>query len=224
MDSAIVVFTRDLRLHDNPALHQARTGARQVVPLFVADPALDATRRSPNRARFLAGSLAGLREALRERGADLVIRAGEPAAAVIQLAREVNAGAVYLAGDVSHYAAARRARLERECARHRIDLTFTPGLTVVPPGLAAEPPLAAAPAGRLRREPRRPGRRPDLAPVRLSEVRLRLAARGGDRRARPPRRRGVLPPARLARLLPPGDRGVPRHRQEELPPRRGLAH
>jgi deoxyribodipyrimidine photo-lyase len=166
MDSAIVVFTRDLRLHDNPALHQARTLARQVVPLFVADPALDATRRSPNRARFLAGSLAGLREALRERGADLVIRAGEPAAAVIQLAREVNAGAVYLAGDVSHYAAARRARLERECARHRIDLTFTPGLTVVPPGLAAEPPLAAAPAGRLRREPRRPGRRPDLAPVR----------------------------------------------------------
>ena len=24
MDTAIVLFTRDLRLHDNPALHQAR--------------------------------------------------------------------------------------------------------------------------------------------------------------------------------------------------------
>jgi deoxyribodipyrimidine photolyase len=24
MDTAIVVFTRDLRLHDNPALHQAQ--------------------------------------------------------------------------------------------------------------------------------------------------------------------------------------------------------
>jgi deoxyribodipyrimidine photo-lyase len=35
---------------------------------------------------------------------------------------------------VSHYATARRHRLERECGRHRIDLVFTPGLTVVPPG------------------------------------------------------------------------------------------
>ena len=33
MDTAIVVFTRDLRLHDNPALHQASARARQVVPL-----------------------------------------------------------------------------------------------------------------------------------------------------------------------------------------------
>ena len=37
MDTAIVVFTRDLRLHDNPALHQAYVRARQVVPLFVID-------------------------------------------------------------------------------------------------------------------------------------------------------------------------------------------
>jgi len=134
MDTAIVLFTRDLRLHDNPALHRARERARQVVPLFVADPALDATKRSPNRARFLDESLADLREALRERGADLVLREGEPAAEVIRLAAEVNAEAVYLADDVSHYATARRHRLERECGRHRLDLVFTPGLTVVPPG------------------------------------------------------------------------------------------
>jgi deoxyribodipyrimidine photo-lyase len=130
MDTAIVVFTRDLRLHDNPALHQACAQARQVVPLFVADPAIAAP---PNRARFLAESLADLREALRERGADLVIRDGDPAAEVIRLAADVNANAVYIADDVSHYAAARRHKLERECARHRIDLTLTPGLTVVPP-------------------------------------------------------------------------------------------
>ena len=40
METAIVVFTRDLRLHDNPALHQACARARQVVPLFVVDPAI----------------------------------------------------------------------------------------------------------------------------------------------------------------------------------------
>lgn len=64
MQTAIVVFTRDLRLHDNPALHQACQHARQVVSLFVQDPALPAP---PNRARFLADSLADLRHQLRRR-------------------------------------------------------------------------------------------------------------------------------------------------------------
>jgi len=131
MDTVIVVFTRDLRVHDNPALHQACQQARQVVPLFVADPAISAP---PNRACFLAESLADLRESLRERGADLVLRHGDPAIEVIKLAAEVGATAVYLADDVSHYAVARCHGLERECARHRIDLALTPGLTVVPPG------------------------------------------------------------------------------------------
>jgi hypothetical protein len=56
METAIVLFTRDLRLHDNPALHQACSLARQVVPLFVQDPAITAP---PNRARFLAFSSTG---------------------------------------------------------------------------------------------------------------------------------------------------------------------
>jgi hypothetical protein len=60
MEIAIVVFTRDLRLHDNPALAAACAQARQVVPVFVADEKL--TDVSPNRASFLRESLADLRE------------------------------------------------------------------------------------------------------------------------------------------------------------------
>jgi deoxyribodipyrimidine photo-lyase len=131
METAIVIFTRDLRLHDNPALHQACARSGQVVPLFVADPAIAAP---PNRARFLAESLAVVREELRERGGDLVIRRGDPAAETIRLAREVNAGAVYIADDVSGYAARRRRALARDCASQRLGLHLTPGLTVVPPG------------------------------------------------------------------------------------------
>ena len=131
MDTAIVLFTRDLRVHDNPALHLACSRARRVLPLFVVDPAIAAP---PNRARFLAESLTDLRSALRECGADLVIRHGDPAAEVVKLATETAAGEVVVAGDVSRYAARRRQNLERECARHRLGLTVTPGLTVVPPG------------------------------------------------------------------------------------------
>src|SRR5580658_8912528 len=120
METAIVLFTRDLRLHDNPALHAACARARQVVPAFVLDPAIAGP---PNRIRFLADAVADLREQLRDRGADLVIRSGDPGAT-----------AVYVADDVSHYAARRRRALERDCAQHRLNLVLTPGLTVVPPG------------------------------------------------------------------------------------------
>jgi len=131
MDTAIVVFTRDLRLHDNPALHQACSAARQVVPLFVLDPAIKAPA---NRMHFLAGSLAELREALRERGGDLVIREGDTVAEVIKLARGVSADGIWIADDVSRYATRRHDALAKECEQHRIELTVTPGVTVMPPG------------------------------------------------------------------------------------------
>jgi deoxyribodipyrimidine photo-lyase len=131
METAIVLFTRDLRVRDNPALYLACSGARRVLPLFVLDPAITAP---PNRARFLAASLADLRQGLRERGGDLLIRRGDPAAEVIRLAAETGADAVFVAGDVSRYAERRRWALARACTERRLGLTVTPGLTVVPPG------------------------------------------------------------------------------------------
>ncbi len=131
MENAIVLFTRDLRVRDNPALAMACARARHVVPLFVFDPALTVP---PNRARFLAESVAVLREELRERGGDLMIRRGEPVSEVIGLARQTTAEAVFVAGDVSRYAAHRQQRLARECERHRLALEITPGHAVVPAG------------------------------------------------------------------------------------------
>ena len=87
------------------------------------------TRPSPGRRTGSASwpkSLADLRDALRERGADLLIRTGDPAAEVIKLAAETHADAVYLADDVSHYATRRRLNLERECQAHRLDLDRHP--------------------------------------------------------------------------------------------------
>jgi deoxyribodipyrimidine photo-lyase len=131
MQTAIVLFTRDLRVRDNPALATACARAQHVVPLFVFDPALTVP---PNRARFLAESVAALRDELRERGGDLVIRQGEPVAEVIRLARETAASTVCVAGDVSRYAELRQRRLANECATHRLALEITPGHAVVPPG------------------------------------------------------------------------------------------
>ena len=132
MDTAIVVFTRDLRVQDNPALTGGCGRRPPGGPALRRGPG--ARPSPPNRARFLADSVAVLREELRERGGDLVIRHGDPVAEVIRLATATAAGAVFVAGDVSRYAARREQRLARECARHRMALEVTAGHAVVPAG------------------------------------------------------------------------------------------
>ncbi|KUL42049.1 cryptochrome/photolyase family protein [Actinoplanes awajinensis] len=124
MGTRIALFTRDLRVHDNPLL----VGADQVVPLFVLDPKLSGI--SANRLRFLHQSLADLRQNLRDRGADLVIREGDPVAETARLAAEVDASSVMVAGDVSAYAQRREGRLRDE----RLPVEIAPGVTVLPPG------------------------------------------------------------------------------------------
>ena len=54
MRTAVVVFTRDLRVHDNPALSAAVRAAEYVLPVFVHDPSLpvgENRRRMPRVCR-----------------------------------------------------------------------------------------------------------------------------------------------------------------------------
>ncbi|GAA0488171.1 cryptochrome/photolyase family protein [Streptomyces stramineus] len=112
MDVSIALFTSDLRLHDNPVLGGALRAARRTVPLFVVDSGVAAAGFAvPNRAAFLADALAGLDEALRERGGRLVIRRGDVVEETCRVAAEAGAGEVHLAGDVSGFAQRREERL-----------------------------------------------------------------------------------------------------------------
>ncbi|MEV6488311.1 deoxyribodipyrimidine photo-lyase, partial [Actinoplanes sp. NPDC051633] len=132
MRTAVVLFTRDLRVRDNPALAAACANAERVVPLYVLDPKLQDL--SPNRTRFLHQALADLRETLRGRGGDLVIRRGDPVAETIKVAREAQAEGIAMAADVSSYASRRTKRFEEECEKHRLSLRLFPSVTVVRPG------------------------------------------------------------------------------------------
>ncbi|HEY6792785.1 MAG TPA: deoxyribodipyrimidine photo-lyase [Trebonia sp.] len=130
--TAIVLFTRDLRVSDNPALDLACRSAEHVVPLFVVHEGLGFA--VPNRVRFLHDCLADLRESLRRLGGDLVIRRGDPVTEVLRLAGEVGVDGVVLSRDVSAYARRRWQRLEQGCAERRIALRAVDSVTVVPPG------------------------------------------------------------------------------------------
>jgi deoxyribodipyrimidine photo-lyase len=132
---AIVLFTRDLRVHDNLALARAARGAERVVPLFVLDDAILGTASArPNRIAFLLDSLRDLDARLASLGACLVLRSGEVVVETVALAREAGAEAIFIAEDASAYAQERLRRLEQACRGDRIALHLTPGVTVAPLG------------------------------------------------------------------------------------------
>ncbi|MGD8806966.1 MAG: deoxyribodipyrimidine photo-lyase, partial [Chloroflexota bacterium] len=87
MDTAIWWVRRDLRLFDNQALSAALAAARNVVPVFILDPALLSSPYSgTKRIAFLFAGLRALEDDLRRRGGQLIIRQGDPLQALSQLA------------------------------------------------------------------------------------------------------------------------------------------
>jgi deoxyribodipyrimidine photolyase len=108
--TAVVLFTRDLRLHDNPALAAAHREADRVVQLFVRDPAFHASGR---RLAFLGELLAEV--------PGLEIAHGD----VVEEISRFRPDTVYCSEDASPYAGRREQRL----AEH-FDLRLYPGVTV----------------------------------------------------------------------------------------------
>lgn len=132
----VALFTADLRVHDNPVLRAALSDAEGVVPLFVVDTGIRRTGFvTPNRAAFLADSLADLDASLRARGGRLVVRVGDVVEETCRVAAQAGAVAVHIAGGVSRYAARREDRLRAELAGDRRELrVHDASLTAVPPG------------------------------------------------------------------------------------------
>ena len=128
-----MLFTRDLRVHDNLALSTAAREAERIVPLFVFDDAILGTAFArPNRVAFLLDALRDLDASLTRRGGRLVLRSGDGVGETLALAREVGADTVFVAEDASGYAQRRQHRLGEACHADRIALRLTPGVTVAP--------------------------------------------------------------------------------------------
>ncbi|MGW6462073.1 deoxyribodipyrimidine photo-lyase, partial [Streptomyces sp. NPDC055078] len=136
MTVSVMLFTSDLRVHDQPALSAAVREADEVVPLFVLDKGVHrAGFDVPNRSAFLADCLASLDAGLRERGGRLVIRTGEVAEQVPRVVQETGARTVHIAGGVSGYAQRREERLRTALGAARCELRVHEGvITVLPPG------------------------------------------------------------------------------------------
>lgn len=131
-DPTLLVFTRDLRVRDNPAL-AAAAASGPVLPLFVIDDGLVGTA-SPNRLAFLADSLADLGRSLAALGAPLLVRRGWWVHEVVRAATEIGAAAIHVADDVGPVSQRRFAAL---AAATRVPVVRHPGVMVVGAGQVA---------------------------------------------------------------------------------------
>ncbi len=127
--TAIVWFSRDLRVHDHPALRAALDTHDRVVPVFCLDERLLHGRHASGpRTQFLLECLQDLDEALKQRDGGLVMRHGPPERELARLAEEVGAGQVHASDDVGPFARRRQDAVRRalDC-----DLVLHPGIAVV---------------------------------------------------------------------------------------------
>ncbi|PWH13870.1 MAG: deoxyribodipyrimidine photo-lyase [Anaerolineae bacterium] len=123
---------RDLRLSDNPALHEALKRGL-VIPVFILDPHL--LERTPARRQaFLFGGLAELDAELQKRGSGLVIRRGKPEIELLNLIIETGAQAIFAEEDYTPYARARDQRIAES-----LPLTLVQGQTVHHPASVLKP-------------------------------------------------------------------------------------
>jgi deoxyribodipyrimidine photo-lyase len=122
-------FRRDLRLSDHPALTAAASSG-PVVGLFVVDPLLWEGAGTARRA-WIAASVRALQDAT---DGALVVKIGDPADVLPEVARAVGATAVHVSAETTPYGLARDARVAAALARHDVTGVPTGSPYAVPPG------------------------------------------------------------------------------------------
>ena len=96
MSAALVLFRRDLRLADNPALSAACAVHSQVLPVFIHEPNEGGEWAAGSASRWwLHRSLAALDTRLRARQAELHLRQGDTLEVLRELIQHSGATAVY---------------------------------------------------------------------------------------------------------------------------------
>ena len=91
----LVWFRRDLRLHDNPALHAACSDADEIVPVAFVSSLDNGSEASGAREVFRLGSVACLDGELRRRGGYLVLLDGDAAEGLPALLHSARAQGMY---------------------------------------------------------------------------------------------------------------------------------
>ena len=130
----LVWLRRDLRVHDNAALHEACLQAEQVIPLFVFDPAiLGREDTGAARVTFLLDALRVLDTNLQKRGGRLIVRRGKVPDEILKAVDEFGADGIFHQRESEPFGR-KRDETVAEALRERGKIIETfPGLAVFEP-------------------------------------------------------------------------------------------
>lgn len=132
--NSLLLFHRDLRLHDNLALNTALLQSRHVIPCVILDKTLlDSIGHDLPRVQYWLSALQALDTALREHGSQLHVVYGKPVDAISQLLQAFNPEAVFWHRDASPYAIRRDEQLSAHCEKHHIHCHAVDDITLHPP-------------------------------------------------------------------------------------------
>ncbi|MEO8886380.1 MAG: DASH family cryptochrome [Mucilaginibacter sp.] len=132
----LVWFRNDLRVHDNEILLEATRKADKVLPVYCFDPyyftknTFGEPKTGSFRARFLIESVGNLRHNLRALGSDLIIRIGNPAEILPQLAEEYQISEVYHHREVAYEETAISEQVETALWKVKLNLKHFIGHTL----------------------------------------------------------------------------------------------
>jgi deoxyribodipyrimidine photo-lyase len=132
MNTSIVWFKTDLRLHDNETLIKAIEQSDEIIPVFCFDDNhFKLTRygfqKTGNfRAQFLLESLKDLDDNLRKLGSGLLIIRGKPEYELVKLAQKYQATKVFAKKEVAYEEKQTEERIEKELWKLKCELkTFS---------------------------------------------------------------------------------------------------
>ncbi|KAI5075045.1 hypothetical protein GOP47_0011006 [Adiantum capillus-veneris] len=134
--ASIVWFRNDLRCHDNEALAAATKESVSVLPVYCFDPrdygksSAGFDKTGPYRAKFLLECVSNLRENLRERGSDLVVRVGKPEEVLVTLAKSIGADALYAHQEVSCEEVVSEKKVSSALQEQGVDVKYFWGSTL----------------------------------------------------------------------------------------------
>ncbi len=117
-------FRRDLRLHDNAALHHALKSGIPVLPIFIFDrEILDKLEDQKDlRVQFIHQELAAIREKLKAQGSDLAVYYGDPKEIWKFILKQYSVAEVYANRDYEPYAKERDGAIKKLLKESDIEL------------------------------------------------------------------------------------------------------
>lgn len=138
--TSLFIFRRDLRLHDNTALHEALRLSQQVIPCFIFDPRQIEPHpyQSQPGLQFMLQSIDELQQQLQTAGGKLALYHAPPEQAIKQLAEQHHIEAVFINRDYTPFSRRRDDELDAVCNRLGIALHILPDLLLNEPEQAVK--------------------------------------------------------------------------------------